>query len=146
MMRILLIFAYVSVLIYGLGIGANWLESMRGDESDAFYGSGSGMALGVGSSALDGAILGMVLGPIAGLILGCGFGALKASVHDKSALDGARKGIMLGLTLAGARKGMILGLVAGLILGGAYGAYNEYGNFKDREPIIDYGGIDDDTN
>ena len=113
MKRIKTIFTYVCLLCV-LGLGAYGLNAMRGDETGGFYNSGGGKALGVGSSALVGGglgmVLGMVLGPIVGLILGSS-------------------------ALTGARKGMMLGLLAGLI----FGAYNEYNNFKDREPKIHYG-------
>ena len=108
MKRIKTIFTYVCLLCV-LGLGAYGLNAMRGDKTDGFYDSSGGFALAVGSSALVGAGLGIVLGPIVGLILGSS-------------------------ALTGARKGMMLGLLAGLI----FGAYNEYGNIKDRQPIMHY--------
>jgi hypothetical protein len=110
MKRIIEIFVYGCILLCGFGLGAYGLDAMRGEEGTNFYISGGGIALGVGVSALAGAGLGVVLGPIVGLILGSS-------------------------AVTGARKGMMLGLLAGLI----FGAYNEYNNFKDREPIPQYG-------
>jgi len=62
----------------GLGLGAYGLNSMRGDETDSFYNSGTGKALGIGSSALGGAATGMMFGPWGALIgglIGGGIGA-----------------------------------------------------------------------
>lgn len=59
----------------GLGLASMGADYLRGSENEEFYNSGAGKALGVGSSALTGASLGMLLGPLGGLV-GGGLGAL----------------------------------------------------------------------
>jgi hypothetical protein len=64
----------------GLGLGAYGLDTARGEEGSEFYNSGAGKALGIGSSALTGASMGMMLGPwgaLAGGLIGAGYGAFK---------------------------------------------------------------------
>lgn len=95
MKKIKTIFAYLCLLCV-LGLGAYGLNAVRGDEYSNFYHTYTGKVLGVISSALVGASIGVMLGPIVGLIL-----VSSASV--------------------GARKGMMLGLLAGLI----FGTYDE---------------------
>ena len=62
----------------GLGIAGMGLDALRGEEGSQGYDSGSGKFLGVGSSALKGAGMGMMLGPwgaLIGGILGGAYGA-----------------------------------------------------------------------
>lgn len=61
----------------GLGLAGMGLNALRGDENSAAYNSSTGKALGVGSSALAGAGMGMMFGPWGALIgglLGAGKG------------------------------------------------------------------------
>ena len=62
----------------GLGLGAYGLDAARGSMEDP--NSGGGKALGIGSSALTGAGMGMMFGPwgaLVGGLLGAGYGAYK---------------------------------------------------------------------
>jgi hypothetical protein len=62
----------------GLGLGAYGLDAARGSMEDP--NSGGGKALGIGSSALAGAGMGMMFGPwgaLAGGLIGAGYGAYK---------------------------------------------------------------------
>jgi len=64
----------------GLGLGAYGLDAARGEEGSEFYNSGAGKALGIGSSALSGAGMGMMFGPwgaLVGGLIGAGYGAYK---------------------------------------------------------------------
>ena len=97
MNRIKTIFAYVCLLCV-LGLASYGLEARRSEGSSNEYRSPTDAGLGIGSSALAGAGMGLVLGLIAGWTVG------------SSALS------------TSARRGMMVGLIAGLILG----AYNEY--------------------
>src|SRR5690606_28431067 len=69
----------------GLGAAGMGLDAWRGTLDDP--NSGTGKAMGVGSSALEGAGMGMMFGPWGALIgglLGAGYGAFKEfSTEDK---------------------------------------------------------------
>jgi hypothetical protein len=69
----------------GLGLAGMGLNSLRGDENSNFHDSTGGKLLGVGSSALSGAAMGMMLGPIGALVgglLGAGYGAFNEFGKD----------------------------------------------------------------